>query len=56
MSICEICGRKPQKGFSRSHSNISTGKRLYINLQTKKINGKKSQVCTRCLKTLKKAK
>ncbi|OGY41388.1 MAG: 50S ribosomal protein L28 [Candidatus Buchananbacteria bacterium RBG_13_36_9] len=47
---CEICGRGPLKGASRSHSNIKTLKRKYINLQTKKIEGKRIKICTSCLK------
>ena len=51
---CDICGREPQKSFSRSHSKIATKKRQFLNLQTKKIGGKKLKICTRCLRTLKK--
>ncbi len=53
---CDLCGRGTTKDASRSHSNIKTLKRQYINLQTKRINGKKMRVCTKCLKTLKKQK
>ncbi len=53
---CELCGRGTTKDASRSHSNIKTLKRQYINLQTKRINGKKMRVCAKCLKTLKKQK
>ncbi|MFH1661619.1 MAG: bL28 family ribosomal protein [Candidatus Falkowbacteria bacterium] len=49
---CDICGRSATKGASRSHSNIKTLKRQGINLQTKKIDGKKSKVCVKCLKTM----
>jgi len=42
-------------GASRSHSNIKTLKRKFINLQTKKIDGKKIRICTSCLKTKVKA-
>ncbi|MCX6746382.1 MAG: 50S ribosomal protein L28 [Candidatus Parcubacteria bacterium] len=52
---CEICGRGPMTGASRSHSNIKTLKRKFINLQTKKIDGKKIRICTSCLKTRVKA-
>ena len=48
---CEICGRGPLLSATRSHSNIKTKKRKYLNLQTKKIGGKKVKICTKCLKT-----
>ncbi len=49
---CDICGRSSQKSAKRSHSNIKTIKRQYINLQSKIINGKKIKICTKCLRTL----
>jgi len=49
---CDICGRSSTKGVKRSHSNIKTLRRQHINLQTKKINGKKILICTKCIKTL----
>ncbi|MEK7097903.1 MAG: L28 family ribosomal protein [Patescibacteria group bacterium] len=49
---CEICDRKSTKDASRSHSNIKTTRRQYINLQSKKISGKTMKVCTKCIKTL----
>lgn len=51
---CTICGRGPATAVSRSHSNVATKRRQHLNLQTKKISGKKVKICTRCLKTLKK--
>jgi len=53
---CDICGKGPLKSASRSHSNIKTKRRLYLNLQTKKIEGKKIKICTACLKTMEKIK
>ncbi|MCK5358950.1 MAG: 50S ribosomal protein L28 [Elusimicrobiales bacterium] len=53
---CDLCGRGSTKDASRSHSNIKTTKRQYINLQTKQIDGKKMKVCTKCLKTMVKMK
>lgn len=53
---CKICGRGSQKDASRSHSNIKTIRRQYINLQTKIISGKKIRICTKCLKTMSKMK
>ena len=50
--VCEKCGRGTVSGVSRSHSNIATKRRLYINLQSKKIDGRRTKICTRCLKTL----
>lgn len=53
---CDICGRSSTKDASRSHSNIKTIKRQYINLQSKKIDGEKKKVCTKCIKTMSKEK
>ncbi|OGY44321.1 MAG: 50S ribosomal protein L28 [Candidatus Buchananbacteria bacterium RIFCSPHIGHO2_01_FULL_39_14] len=55
MLTCEICGRSPLKANWRSHSNQKTIRRQKLNLQTKKINGKRMVICTSCLKTLLKA-
>ncbi|RMD59130.1 50S ribosomal protein L28 [Candidatus Parcubacteria bacterium] len=49
---CEKCGRGSTKDASRSHSNIKTIKRQYINLQHKRVDGRKMYICTKCLKTL----
>jgi len=49
---CDLCGRGSTKGASRSHSNIKTLKRQNINLQTRRISGKKLTICTKCLKTV----
>jgi len=53
---CDLCGRGSTKDASRSHSNIKTIKKQYLNLQTKKIDGKKMKVCAKCIKTLSKEK
>jgi ribosomal protein L28 len=53
---CALCGRGPTRDASRSHSNIQTIKRQRLNLQTRKINGRRQAVCARCLKTLAKNK
>ena len=50
---CDLCGRGPQTSISRSHSNVATKRRQYINLQTKNVSGNKIKICTRCLKSLK---
>ncbi len=56
MAKCDACGRSATKGIKRSHSNIKTIKRQKINLQTKKVDGKKQTLCTSCLKTKSKLK
>jgi ribosomal protein L28 len=53
---CDICGRGSMKGASRSHSNIKTLKRQHINLQSKKIDGIKKNICAKCIKTMSKEK
>lgn len=53
---CEVCGRGSTKDASRSHSNIKTIKRQYLNLQTKKVGGKRLAVCAKCIKTIAKKK
>ncbi len=53
---CEICGRTPKLSATRSHSNIKTKKWKQLNLQTKKIDGQKTKICTKCLKSLNKEK
>ncbi|MCK5509971.1 50S ribosomal protein L28 [Candidatus Parcubacteria bacterium] len=53
---CDLCGRGSTKGASRSHSNIKTLRRQNINLQSKKIDGKKVNICTKCIKTAVKTK
>lgn len=52
---CEICGRGPKRGATRSHSNIQSKKWQNLNLQTKKIDGKTTKICTKCLKSRVKA-
>lgn len=52
--VCAVCGRGPQVGNSRSHSNIATKRKFDLNLQSRKVNGKKAKVCTKCIKTLSK--
>jgi len=52
--VCHICKRGARSGHSVSHSNVKTLRKFSINLQTKKINGVKKKVCTRCVKTMSK--
>ncbi len=40
---------------TRSHSNIKTKHRRFVNLQVKRFAGRKLKVCTSCLKTQAKA-
>jgi len=56
---CDICGKGPQFGQTVSHSKRHTARRWVPNIQpivvqlgktTKRIN-----VCTRCLRTLRKS-
>ena len=49
--ICESCGRGSRVSVSRSHSNIATKYRQFLNLQSKRIDGKRTRICTNCLKT-----
>ncbi|MDD5043606.1 MAG: 50S ribosomal protein L28 [Patescibacteria group bacterium] len=54
---CDVCHRKPKTVVSRSHSNIATKRKQFLNLQNKTIGGKRIKICSRCLKTMaKKAK
>ncbi|MEF3692015.1 MAG: 50S ribosomal protein L28 [Candidatus Moraniibacteriota bacterium] len=52
---CEICKRGTTSGHSRSHSNIATKRKFKVNIQQKKIDGQKKNICTRCIRTLNKA-
>jgi large subunit ribosomal protein L28 len=52
--FCEQCDRGPVSSQSRSHSNIATKRRSEINLQSRKVDGKRMRLCTRCIKTIKK--
>ena len=40
---------------SRSHSNIATKHRQFVNLQSKKVEGVRTRICTACIKTLSKS-
>lgn len=53
---CDVCGRGSAKDASRSHSNIKTIRRQYINLQVKQVKGQRLNVCTKCIKTMGKKK
>ena len=50
---CVVCERKPQVGYSLSHSHRRTKRRWNLNLQRKRVmvDGKlrREYICTRCL-------
>ncbi|MFQ5794882.1 MAG: 50S ribosomal protein L28 [Candidatus Bipolaricaulia bacterium] len=52
--VCEICGKQPDFGQTRSHSNRATKRKRRPNIQRIKVwqDGRKVRVrvCTRCLK------
>jgi large subunit ribosomal protein L28 len=51
---CDLCGAGSLKGNRVSHSNRKTIHRQEINLQSKKVDGVKVKVCTKCMRTMKK--
>jgi len=57
-NFCESCGKGPQVGALRSHSNIKTLRRFNPNIQKKKLFDADTgamrhvKVCTNCIKTL----
>lgn len=53
-NICELCSRGSTTSATRSHSRIQSKRRVFINLQSKTIDGKKMKVCTKCIKNLSK--
>jgi len=54
--VCDVCGRGPKSSVNVSHAKNATKRVLHINLQSKKIDGKKQKVCTKCIKTMAKVK
>ncbi len=52
--ICDLCQRGAQTTNSRSKSNVPTKRRQKINLQSKKVDGKRLSVCTQCLRLMNK--
>ncbi len=52
--VCHICGKKPQRGNTRSHANNANKRWFRPNIQRVRaiLNGKpqKINVCTSCLK------
>lgn len=50
--VCNICGKQSLSIVKRSHSKIATKTKQNVNLQSKVIDGKRVNICTRCLRTL----
>ncbi|HBD05318.1 TPA: 50S ribosomal protein L28 [Candidatus Uhrbacteria bacterium] len=48
--FCDTCGRGSLFAQTRSKSMVATKRKQFINLQTKSIDGKRLQMCTRCIK------
>ncbi|MFA6096297.1 MAG: 50S ribosomal protein L28 [Candidatus Paceibacterota bacterium] len=53
---CQVCGRGTRSSQSRSHSNIATKRKQFINVQKRSIDGETIKICTKCLKTKSKNK
>jgi large subunit ribosomal protein L28 len=53
--VCDVCGKRPQKGYNVSHANNRTRRRWYPNLQKVRTlkNGQtvRLRVCTGCIKS-----
>lgn len=56
--VCDICGRSYNKASIinklRGNYNRCGTKKQRINLQSKIIDGKKTKICVRCIKSLSK--
>lgn len=50
--VCQMTGRGTRSGNKRSHSLIATKRKFAVNLQTKRIDGKKVRLSARAIKTL----
>ena len=53
--VCDVCGKGKMDGKTVSHANNKTPRKYNVNLQPTEVNGKKVKVCTKCLKSAKKA-
>ena len=53
---CQVCGRGTRASQSRSHSNVATKRKQFINVQKKTIDGEKIKICAKCIKTIAKNK
>ncbi len=53
--VCEICGKRPQKGYTVSHAHNKTRRRWYPNLKRVRAlrEGRtmRIRVCTSCIKS-----
>jgi large subunit ribosomal protein L28 len=54
--ICEVCGKRPLKGYNVSHAHNRTKKISYPNLQKVRVlqssgRVKRMKVCTRCIRS-----
>ncbi|MEJ2715688.1 MAG: 50S ribosomal protein L28 [Deltaproteobacteria bacterium] len=54
--VCEICGKRPLRGYNVSHAHNRTKKVSYPNLQKVRMvkpsgQVKKVRVCTRCIRS-----
>ena len=60
MASCEVCGKGPQFGHNVSHSKVATNRRWLPNIQKVKLlvdgHPRKVNICTRCLRTMNRAK
>jgi len=60
MAKCEMCGKSLQFGHNVSHSKRATRRQFRPNIQHMRveINGRvrRAHLCTRCLRTLSKAR
>jgi ribosomal protein L28 len=50
--FCAACGRGALTVNLRSKSEVAVKSRQKINLQSRRINGKRVNICVRCLKTM----
>ncbi|KKT67973.1 MAG: hypothetical protein UX09_C0001G0003 [Candidatus Uhrbacteria bacterium GW2011_GWE2_45_35] len=50
--MCEACGRGSLSINLRSKSENAVKSRQKVNLQIKKVDGKRVKICTSCMRTL----
>lgn len=49
--VCSKCGRGTKSANAVSHSNRKTKRVMKANIQSKKVAGVKTKLCTKCIKT-----
>ncbi len=59
--VCEICGKRPLRGYNVSHAHNRTKKISFPNLQKVRVmessgQVKRIKVCTRCIRSNKVSK